>query len=230
VKRPLIIAHRGASRREPENSLAAFRAAGPAGADGVELDVHATADGAIVVHHDEVIKGHVHIAHASAKQVREQKLPNGEPIPLLAEALASVPPGLFVFVEVKALAATFDDGLFRIIDQSPAPERCAIHSFDHRIIRRLGSKRPALRRGVLSSSYLVRPIAALEDADASVLWQERSVVDQELAESVHTAGLQVYAWVVNDRRDMDRMLGWGIDALCTDLPELGREAVQGMTP
>ncbi|MGH7754336.1 MAG: glycerophosphodiester phosphodiesterase, partial [Gemmatimonadales bacterium] len=175
-----------------------------------------------------VIPGHQHIAHASAKQVREHRLPNGEPIPLLSEALSAVPPALFVFIEVKALAATFDEGFFRIVEQSPAPERCAIHSFDHRIIRRLGSKRPDLRRGVLSSSYLVRPLAALEDADASVLWQERSVIDQPLVESVHAAGFQLYIWVVNDRRDMDRLLGWGVDALCTDLPELGREAVQGI--
>src|SRR5207249_7146490 len=82
----LVIAHRGASARELENSLAAFRAAGPLGADAVELDIHATADGTLVVHHDEAVAGR-HIPHLTGRQVRELRLQNGEPVPTLPEAL-----------------------------------------------------------------------------------------------------------------------------------------------
>ncbi|MDO8665828.1 MAG: glycerophosphodiester phosphodiesterase family protein, partial [Gemmatimonadales bacterium] len=88
---PLVIAHRGASGYEVENSLAAFRAAHTLGADAVELDVHATADGALVVHHDEMIGPH-HIAHCSLKEVRAQPLKNGESVPTLEEALAVIHP------------------------------------------------------------------------------------------------------------------------------------------
>ena len=80
MTKPLVIAHRGASAREVENSLAAFRAAAGLGSDGVELDIHATADGALIVHHDEKIGGVHHIPYLTAKRVRELRLANGEPI------------------------------------------------------------------------------------------------------------------------------------------------------
>ena len=74
--RPIVIAHRGASVVEPENSLAAFRRSHELGADAVELDIHATADGHFVVHHDEMIGPH-HVAHCSFAEVRHHTLPNG---------------------------------------------------------------------------------------------------------------------------------------------------------
>ena len=89
MTRPLVIAHRGASAVELENSLAAFRAAARLGADGVELDVHASADGELFVHHDETVDGSHHIAHTAAGKIRALRIANGEPVPTLAEALAA---------------------------------------------------------------------------------------------------------------------------------------------
>jgi len=87
----LVIAHRGASGYEYENSRAAFRAARARGADAIELDIHAAADGVLFVHHDEVVSG-VHITRSSAAQVRALRLPNGESIPALEDALAVIDP------------------------------------------------------------------------------------------------------------------------------------------
>jgi glycerophosphoryl diester phosphodiesterase len=224
--RALVIAHRGASARELENSLAAFRAAGLLGADGVELDIHATADGALVVHHDETIAGR-HIPHLTARQVRELRLHNGEPVPLLPDALDAAGARLAVFVEVKALAPQFDERLFDALGHGPNPSGYAVHSFDHRIIRRLGLERPALPRGVLSSSYLVHPLAALEDAGATTLWQERTLVDGALVETLHGAGMRLLVWTVDDPAEMRRLLDLGADGLCTNHPEVGRQAVDG---
>src|SRR5207302_990893 len=77
--RPLVIAHRGASGYEYENSPAAFRDAAPRGADAVELDIHATLDGALFVHHDETV-GPTHIARSTAAQVGALRLPSGEAV------------------------------------------------------------------------------------------------------------------------------------------------------
>ncbi len=225
--RALVIAHRGASGYEVENSLAAFRAAGPSGADAVELDVHATADGALVVHHDETLDGVRHIAHATRAQVGSHRLANGEPVPLLEDALAAVGRELQVFVEVKSLAHRFDDVLLATLDQGPNPAGYAVHSFDHRIIRRLRDQRPALPRGVLSSSYLLRPLAAMEDAGATMLWQERTVLDEALVRTVHEAGAgrRVMVWTVDRRAEMQHYLALGVDGLVTNLPDVGRRAV-----
>src|SRR5438445_13477741 len=104
--RPLVIAHRGASGSEVENSLAAFRAAGPKGADAVELDVHATLDGALFVHHDDALDGTRRIPQLTREQARAFRLANGEPLPLLDEALQAAGT-LRVFVEVKSLDPRF---------------------------------------------------------------------------------------------------------------------------
>ena len=110
MSKPLVIAHRGASGYEYENSRAAFRAARVRGADAVELDVHAAADGVLFVHHDEVVSGS-HIARSSAAQIRTLRLPNGESVPTLDDALAAVDAALRVFVEDKSLPERFDDRL-----------------------------------------------------------------------------------------------------------------------
>jgi len=220
VSRALVIAHRGASAREPENSLAAFRAAATLGADAVELDIHATADGALIVHHDELIERAHAIPRLTADQVRTFRLPNGEPLPTLEQALAAVGTRLQVFIEVKSLDPRFD-----AMQRGPNPSSYAIHSFDHRIVRRLGLVRPGLRCGVLSSSYPIRPLAALADAGATILWQERTMVDRPLADALHGSGMQLLVWTVDDAADMQRLLELGVDGLCSNRPDVARRAV-----
>lgn len=221
---PLVIAHRGASGSELENSLAAFRAAAPQGADAVELDVHATADGELIVHHDEAVDG-THIAQASARTIAALRLSNGEPVPTLSQALAAIAPRLQVFVEVKSLAPRWDDRLLETLDRGPNPAGYGVHSFDHRIVRRLGEKRPSLPCGILASAYLVRPLSAMEDAGASILWQERSVADEPLVRTVHGAGARIFVWTVDEPGDLARFVAWGVDGICTNFPARARQAV-----
>src|SRR6476660_9622179 len=166
-----VIAHRGASGLEHENSRAAFRRAVTLGADAIELDVHATLDGAFVVHHDPTLPGAGAIASLSARDVAALRLPNGEPVPLLADVLEFTE-SVDLWIEVKALGEQLDDALLELLRGAPRPERCAIHSFDHRIVARLGPKDPGRRRGALLAAYLVDPIAALVAAGADTLWQE----------------------------------------------------------
>jgi glycerophosphoryl diester phosphodiesterase len=219
-----VIAHRGASSIALENSLAAFRAAAPQGADGVELDVHSTADGELIVHHDETIGG-THIAQSSAKAIAALRLQNGEPVPTLAQALGAIAPRLEVFIEVKTLDPRWDARLFETMDRGPNPSGYAVHGFDHRIVRRLRETRPGLRCGVLSSSYPVRPLAALQDAGASILWQERTVTDEMLVRALHDAAARVFVWTVDEAADLARFIALGVDGLCTNVPARARQAV-----
>ncbi len=224
----LVIAHRGASGYEYENSRAAFRAAKARGADAIELDIHAAADGVLFVHHDEVVTG-VHITRSTAAQVRALRLPNGESVPALEDALAVIDPALQVFIEVKSLPPEFDDRLLAAVESGgggAGGARFAVHAFDHRIVRRLGLARPALTRGVLLASYPLRPLEALQDTGATVLWEEQSLIDAALVDELHGAGYRVYAWTVNDPEDMRRLLALRVDGLCTNVPDVGRRAVE----
>jgi glycerophosphoryl diester phosphodiesterase len=227
VSRPLVIAHRGASGYEVENSLAAYRTAGDQGADAAELDLHTTADGALIVNHDERIGTHL-IAHSSFREIRALSLANGEPVPTLEEALAAIMPRMIACIEIKALAPRWDEKLFDAIERTGAPDRVILHGFDHRLVHRLGEKRPLLHRGVLSASYPMHPVRCLEDADAGILWQHGNHVDAALVSSIHDAGMAVYVWTVDEPEEMRRFLALGVDGLVTNLPDLARAAVDSL--
>jgi len=227
MHRPLVLGHRGASGYEVENSLAAFRAAARLGADGVELDVHATADGSMLIHHGNMVDGQ-HISHCLLRELRHHLLMNGEPIPTLEEALAVILPQLAVCIEAKRLSPEHDERFLAIIDASPAPQRAMVHAFDHRIIRRLGERRPHLRRAIISASYPVNPVRCMQDADAHGVFQEWPFIDEPLVRAVHAAGMEIYAWTVNDRAQMEALACLGVDAIVTDFPDIARQVVDSL--
>lgn len=193
-------------------------------ADGVELDIHATRDGGIVVHHDPDIPGHGAIAQLTLAEARQVRIRNGEPLPQLAEVLDLVG-DRDVWVEVKTLPAVHDQELLEILDRGPAPDRYAVHSFDHRIVYRLGQALPRLRRGILLSAYVRDPVSVMRAAGATTLWQEWQQVDQDLVSQVHESGGAVIAWTVNELGDLDRMVRLGVDGLCGNYPDRIRVAI-----
>ena len=215
---PRVLAHRGASGHALENSLAAFREARRLGADGVELDIHVARDGSLVVHHDPVIEGLGPIASHPLSAIRAVPLPNGEPVPSLSDALG-VLEGLEVWIEIKALPAASDAGLLQAIDHSPTPGRCAVHSFHHPIVARLGALRPSLRRGVLSDTHPDDPVRTMREAAATVFWQAHHLIDARLVSAVHRWGGEVVAWTVNTGAEARRLAELGVDALCGNYPE-----------
>lgn len=221
---PRVIAHRGASGHAYENSPAAFRRAIELGADGVELDIHATADGALLVHHDPEVKGMGRIDALPRSAFQGYRLPNGEPIPTLAEALALLA-GLAVWVEVKTLPPDCDSLLLQALDAGPTPERYAVHGFDHRIVERLGGRRPGLRRGVLLASYLLDTLSVLRTAGADTLWMETHLIDQPLVDLVHSAGGKVIAWTANDDYEIRRLIRLSVDGICGNYPDRIRSAL-----
>jgi glycerophosphoryl diester phosphodiesterase len=219
----LIIAHRGASADAPENSLEAFRLARQLGADGVELDVHASVDGVPVVHHDAAIDG-ISITSATVDEIRRMQTPTGQPIPTLAEALETLM-DLAVFVEVKNYPPDLDDALFATLDNGPVPSNYQIHSFDHRIIVRLRAERDDFGYGVLAASYAVSPLNAIREVGAHVLWQHESMIDLALVDAAHAEGYDVYAWTVDDEHRMLELVEFGVDAICTNRPDRAKECV-----
>jgi glycerophosphoryl diester phosphodiesterase len=226
--KPLVIAHRGASGYELENSLRAFHAAAERGADGVELDVHSSVDGEIFVHHDERLGDGRHIAQCYAGDLVAVQLSNGELLPTLAQALSVVGRRLSVFVELKSLDPDADRRLLEVLAAGPNPSGYAIHSFDHRIVRRVGEREPRLIRGVLSGAYAIRPLAALHDTGATDLWQEQSLIDAELVSAAHHARARLIAWTVNDGDRMRQLAHLGVDAICTNYPDVCRQVIDAV--
>ncbi len=217
-RHPMRIGHRGVSGTFFENSLEAFRAAVVGGLDGVELDIHATADGGLLVHHDPVVRGLGSIGSLRLAELRSARLPNGEPIPTLEEALA-VLGNLRVFVEIKALDPRFDAALLETLATFQANERLSVHSFDHRIVARLRRSAPWLGGGILSVSYPVDPPAELLGAGATAYWMLWDMIDAELVSAIHGASGQVIAWTVNDPSAAHGLAALGVDGLCGNYPD-----------
>jgi glycerophosphoryl diester phosphodiesterase len=223
-RRPRVIAHRGASGYAYQNSSAALRLAVDLGADGVELDIHATIDGILLIHHDPEVDGLGRISELPASAFTGHRLPNGEAIPTLAEGLELLA-GLEVWVEVKSLPSSRDDVLLAALDAAPTPGRCAVHGFDHRIIARLGDRRPSIRRGVLLASYLLDNAAAVLSAGADTLWMETELIDAGLVEELHSDGLELIAWTTNEDHEVRRLAQLGVDAICGNFPDRIRAAL-----
>lgn len=215
---PLIIAHRGYSSRALENSLSAFRLAVEAGCDGIELDIHLTRDGEIVVHHDRLVPGGQAIAELSLVELRGISLSDGSLIPTLEEVI-NVSAELELFIEAKALPLDGDDRLIEVFQRTAAPARLHVHSFDHRIIARLATRLAASSLGVLSTSYPIDPVGAVLDAGARVLWQEHQLIDLALVDRCAAAGIAVIAWTVNSAKDAEHLRELGVAGLCGNWPE-----------
>jgi glycerophosphoryl diester phosphodiesterase len=225
---PEIIAHRGASRDCRENTLAAFALALAQGADGIELDVHGTADGELVVHHDHVLrpKGRsgltFPIASLTTAAVRRVPLTGGHRVPTLAEVFALVAGRARLYVEIKAPG--IDGAVADFLSAHPAAWS-AVHAFDHRIPVAVRARRPGTRIGLLSASYPLDLAAVLRGTDASDFWQHAELVDEALVQQVHDAGMRVVAWTENDAPHARQLAAWGVDAICTDIPGALRTAL-----
>lgn len=223
---PELVAHRGASHERPENTLAAFAVALDHRADAIELDVHATADGIVVVHHDLVPRGHYPDGRREQRPIAELRYVElstlriaGEAIPTLRDVLSLVGDRATVYVEIKGA-----DIERRVVDVvRAASARCAIHSFDHATVRRVSQLAPAIPRGLLfASGDAGMMLREMERYDARDLWPEVSLIDAALVTAAHAAGKRVIAWTVDDPQLASYLAAIGVDALCTDdVPLIG---------
>lgn len=220
--RPEAISHRGAHESLPENSIPAFEEAIARGADAIELDVHATRDGLVVVHHDETLHSarKPRIADLTANELKRFPLAEGVEVPSLAALFAVIGQRAFVYIEIKA--RDIEPLVVRCIRDAGA--MCAVHSFDHRIAKNVKALFPAIPTGVLEVARHVDPVAAVVAAGARDLWQEASFIDQDLVVRAHTARARVIAWTSDAPDQWKTLTEMGVDGICTN--RIGELATQ----
>jgi glycerophosphoryl diester phosphodiesterase len=244
----IIVAHRGASVRAPENTLEAFRLAVEAGADAIELDVHLTADGELAVIHDETLDRTTDrtgaVRELTMDEIRQADAgarfagPEGDypfrgrglTVPTLPEVLDWLPDGLGLVVEIKSRSAP--DAVVEALRGRPvrAEDRVSIISFDERSIDRVRELDTAIRTG-----YLLVPGQHLETA---LVWAtEHGHVgvhpwDPDLGPDpspilvlAKAYGRDVGCYVVNDPARMVHLAASGLWGFVTDVPEVARAAL-----
>jgi glycerophosphoryl diester phosphodiesterase len=231
---PELIGHRGAPRERPENTLASFLRALDLGADAIELDVHATRDGVVVVHHDFVPRAVSSVAALHGRTIAELTAAelatfrvSDEPIPTLSSVLQAIADRATVYVEIKGRA--IEQLVVATLASASIPGRVPVHSFDHRAVARARAMDPAIVSGILLVSYLVEPERALRAARARDYWQEWSMIDEHLVRAVHAEKGRVIAWTVNEPEDARRLASIGVDGICTDVLQVIGPALASMS-
>ena len=225
---PIVLAHRGASRAAPENTIEAFTLARDLGADGVELDVRHTADHALVIHHDPEISGFGLIAAATFAELRAA-VPS---VPTFAEALAACS-GLLVNVEIKCLpwdpdADTPDHAHVRAVVAALAdsPLDIIVSSFDLSAIDACRALAPDLATAWLTADQAVAEAAARARAHGhgAVNPDRKSALaaSHDDIAAAHDQGVTVNVWTVDDPAEMVRLAELGVDALITNVPDVAR--------
>jgi glycerophosphoryl diester phosphodiesterase len=244
--RPVVLAHRGGCALGPENTVAAFDLGLAAGADGIELDVHLSADGVPVVHHDETLDRTTDATGAvAARTARDlagvdagfrfeshNAFPfrgRGIGVPTLREVFERYPTALTT-IELKVDTPALGEAVAREVIRAGALSRVCIAGYGVHAAQAARAGLP----GVACSACLPEVRAALYRS--WVWWPPGNVryggfqvpetsgrhriVSRRFVRYAHSAGLKVHVWVVDDEGDMERLLGWGVDGLITDYPGL----------
>ena len=238
-RRPALVAHRGASTVAPEHTLAAYEAAIAAGADALELDVHLSADGQLVVIHDARLErttdGRGAVREHTVQELKRLDAGRwfgrrfrGQRIQTLAEVFERFRDRTAFGVELKA-GSDQDPGieerlldLLRIYD---VLDRTLVTSFDHHALRRCRELDADVRTGGLVVARLLAPAALAPPGVLQALCLRADFLGAAEVAAARAAGLDCYAWVVNDAATARRLQAWGVAGIVTDRPDLIRAAL-----
>jgi glycerophosphoryl diester phosphodiesterase len=224
---PLVIAHRGASAARPENTLSAFALALEQGADMIEIDLHRTRDGALVVAHDEDLErlgGRGEIGDATLAEIRQLDAGEGQRVPTLDEVLDRFGARIPFNLELKRGSAAEYPGLERAtleaVERRGLLDQTLFSSFQDAVLERLRGLAQTARIGVLvgprsSGRWLERARAV--GAETVHFWV--SLVNEDVIEAAHAAHLGVLVYTVDAVNEMRRLLGLGLDGLFTNRPD-----------
>lgn len=234
--KPMIQAHRGASAYRPENTLEAFSLAIEQKTDGIELDVHLTKDGYVVVAHDERLErvsngtGFI-IDHtlAELKQLSFNKLFPDQPacrIPTLDEVYALIKPsGVMINIELKTTEFLYPglaEKLIRLEREYSMSDRVLYSSFNHYSLLELKQFNPEAKTGLLYALGLVDPWVYAKYVSASAIHPAYQVIAAlpETVSHCHENGVMVNVWTVDDPKVITYMFQCGVDAVITNKPDV----------
>lgn len=219
--------------------MAAFEKAIELGADVIELDLHVSCDGDLVVIHDETLdrttdgQGPVHVR--SLQELKRLDAGRwfgegfaGQRIPTLVEVLDRFAGKVPLALEVKAGSAFFhgiEERVVSVLRERQVMSQVAVASFDHYALLRLKELEPCLRTAALLVGRPVSMSALAGPSKADAMALEFSLVTKTEVDACRAAGLQCVVWVVNEPAQMRYFIDLGVDGIITDRPDLLRHAL-----
>lgn len=229
-----IMAHRGASKAAPENTLAAIRQAMVVGADWVEIDVQETADGQVVVVHDsdfmKLSNNSLKIWDANFDDLADIDIGSwfdpkfaNERVPKLAEVLRLCKDKIGVNIELKYYGhdQQLEQRVVDIVEAENMADQIMIMSLEAGGVAKMKALRPTWKCGLLMSVH----VGDLKEIEADFLAVNSKFATRSFVNRAHTVGKEVFVWTVNEAADISSMLNRNVDGILTDRPELARQVL-----
>lgn len=231
--RPLIMGHRGAMGHAPENTMASFRLAHEMGVEAVECDIHLTADGHLVVIHDDTVdrttNGTGSVEALTLAEIEALDAGSsydarfaGEKVPTL-EALLSwgKAVGMPVIIEVKPTfqIETVIEKLVETVERLGVGEQIAVISFDHHIPLGIKKRQRNWVAGALYVGRMVDPVGVARAAQANGVLPHFMYVTPDLIKTMHDERMWVGTWCPNSERELQHAIAMGADMIGTNYPD-----------
>lgn len=223
MNRILKIGHRGAKGYEPENTLVSFDKAIQMGADGIELDVHLSLDGHLIVIHDETIdrttNGKGVVNQMTLQELKSFIIKENYTIPTLEEVLDLVNQRCFVNIELKNQDTA--EKVVQLIESYISDKNWSINnflvsSFDWNALQQVRFLNENIRIGVLTETDLNLALSFSRFLKAEALHPDFQLLTNEYTLKIQEKGIQVFPWTVNEMEDIQRMKSFKVDGIITD--------------
>ncbi len=235
----MIVAHRGASRDAPENTIPAFRLAWTQGADAIEGDFHLTQDGQIVCIHDrntkKVAGRNLIVSQSTLGELRKLdvgayrgKQFTGTVIPTIAEVFSTIPKQKTIYIEIKCGIEIIPALLREIGTSRLKKEQIVVISFNTKVIQALKVKAPQYKAFWLSglkkgksgkiSPSLETVLTTLKQIKADGFSSAKNSVDEGFINGIKDKGYEYHVWTVDDVKTARRFKRWGAMSITTNVP------------
>ncbi|NRA39717.1 MAG: glycerophosphodiester phosphodiesterase [Planctomycetes bacterium] len=236
---PLIVAHRGASKAAPENTIPAFQLAWQLHADAIEGDFYLSKDGKIVCIHDRMTKKvadkNIDVSKSTLAQLKKldvgikfHKDYAGTTIPTIAEVFACIPEGKKIYIEIKCGPEIIATLLEEIKKSGLKKEQIVVISFKTQVIQKLKAEAPQytaywLSRLKKDKSGKVTPslttvLSVLEKIKADGFHSGKDIIDEAFIKHIRKKGFEYHVWTIDDVETAKRFKNWGAMSITTNIP------------
>jgi glycerophosphoryl diester phosphodiesterase len=243
-RHPLVIGHRGWPAKYPENTLASFQAALEAGCDMIELDVTLTSDRRVAVIHDDTLErttsGRGPVSGATLAEIKTLDAGGwfdprfaGERVPELCEVFDLIAGRCALNVEIKASA--FEEGfpqdaierqVAELVRRRNAASWVLVGSFERRVIERIAAMDDAPAVSLISQHPAEAETLGFLERIGAFSWNPLfKILTRDQVETIHDAGMRVFAWTINTRPEAEKTLALGADGIICNDPRVGEEAL-----
>ena len=222
--RPLVISHAACGGHAPENTLQGIRTAIELGAEAIEIDVRASADGVPVLMHDPTVDrttgGEGAVADLTLDQLRALDA-GGEPVPTLAEVLDITKGKVLLVMEIKQPG--IEEQVSRVVSRAEAVGDVMCWSFSRKALEGMRAADPRVPCALLVAPEDIGNWAAIRERALSIGAQGVSVfflgIDEQIGEDCRRSGLALYSWTADEPEQIAKLIAQGVDGICSNYPD-----------